>query len=145
MFRAVVTLSLLLCVSAQLVNVDVTRKIDVKNNVEISKTTIRLRNDGAQSVDHFTFSANPKSRSIVGDVFAATGTKVSSQSANLLSVSPGLVPQSYKVAFKNPLESGGEVTVTLLIDYLSSLKPLPAKIKARESGAPHRHRVVLIG
>lgn len=116
-----------------MVNVDVTRKIDVKNNVEISKTTIRLRNDGAQSVDHFTFSANPKSRSIVGDVFAATGTKVSSQSANLLSVSPGLVPQSYKVAFKNPLESGGEVTVTLLIDYLSSLKPLPAKIKARES------------
>lgn len=135
--RSIVTLSLLLLgcgvASGQLVNVEVTRKVNVKNNVEISKTTIRMRNDGAESVDRFTFSTEPKSRSTVGDVFAATGLKVSSQSANLLSVTPGLVPNSYNVAFKNALEAGGEVTVSLLIDYLSSLTPVPAKIKTKEN------------
>ena len=120
------------CLAGDLVNLHIVRKIDVRSNVELSVSTIRMRNDADNALEFFSFSLNPKSHHRIGDIFAASGTKVKSDSSNLLTISPGQLPHTYSVKFRNPLAPGEETTVTLSIDFLATLKAVPPKIKAKE-------------
>ena len=120
------------CLTAELTNVEVVRKIDIRSNVELSVSTIRMRNDAEKALKSFSFSLNPKEHHRVGDIFAASGTKVKVDSSNLLSITSGQLPQTYSVKFRQPLAPGEETTVTLSVDFLTTLKAVPSKIKAKE-------------
>lgn len=132
---ALLVLLHLVCVRAQLVNVNVDRKINVKEATEVVMTTLKMRNDGESAETSFVLPVAPALK--IGDLFVAPG-KPSGTVAKKLTMeledecdADGV--RLYKVQFPSPLEAGETVIVTVYMDVLSSLSPVPAEIKAMES------------
>lgn len=117
---------------AKFVNIDVERKIDVKGIVELSTTTIKMRNIGDKEESTFAFSVNPRGEQKVGDIFAVQGNSIKANKANNLKITKGKLPHTYIVEFQEPVSPSDETTVTLQVDILTSLKPVPPQIKAKE-------------
>lgn len=122
--------ALMLRCSAELVNAEVAREVDIRSNVEVETSVVTMRNDGANAEASFVL-ALPAERGEVGTLIVAEGTGIKKDGSRTLALVP-VDERQYRVKFANPLEPGARTTVTVLVDYMSTLRPMPAAIRAGE-------------
>lgn len=124
---------------ANLVNVDLKRIVDVGSTLEISKTTIRMENEGDGPASYFFLLVMKKDFKGLGDVWVsepstsksglhAMKMEMSDQAPEVPSYAVG-----YKVFFPKPLAPGAQITVDVRMDMTGLIKPVPDVIRGHES------------
>ena len=113
-----------------LINAHVKRTIDITTSVAISKTSIRMRNDGTEPASFFYFSVKCTDAAGMSDLWAIPTGPIKTQKALKIEPTddvPGLDSccSGFKIYFPNPLESEEETTIDVRMDVSGVIKSVP--------------------